>query len=1451
MFAFTIARAMGCIVLFVLSLISLAHNTDDVQYTSRALQTVTFAYGSLLGVFSVLVEPTRGQLVMAHLVVVLLVAWAVLIYRNLWPLATYTLTPLDRSEGWILWVKAIVLSAISIVIPLVSPRRYVPFDLFDPREPSPEQTCSVLSLVTYSFLDPLLALASRVPHVPHSQLPPLSDKDYARNLVSISFKHLDPFSSGNKKVGLLRGFLTIFRREHIVILLLNVIRAISLLASPIGINRLLDYMEHGGAGAVVRPWAWIAWLFLGSLIRTLAAQGYGYISGIIGVQVEAIITELIFEHALRIRIVADAPESTTGPTRMPAERTQQLVGKINNLVSSDLGIINAGREWPSVVLYAPLQILLCIVFLYHILGWSAFVGFAVMLVLVPIPIWIAGMIKGIQIEVMKRMDSRVQTVSEILNVARMVKLFGWESKMSARVEEKREEELQFIWARKMYGVGVEVLNSLIPGVTMMATFVTYTVIMKRDLDASRVFSSMTVFNIMQEQLRMIFKMGPAMIQAKVSLDRLAEFLCQTELLDAFTDSTEPDNARLAVPEGMQDCIGFHHATFTWARPERSDQDVSIPSRQFKLCIENDVLFKAGGINLVVGPTGCGKTSVLMALLGEMHFIPSGPKSWYKLPREGGVAYAAQESWVHNETIRDDILFGSAYDEARYNKVIYQCALRRDINLLKAGDATEVGEKGLTLRSEILQSKGCDIADDTIRYSGGQKARITLARAVYSAANILLLDDALAALDVHTSKWIVEKCFSGDLVRGRTIILVTHNVALVSPIAGYVVSMGPDGKVISQGTVADVFASDVLFSAEYTEDQVVEGDMKNHADVGELEDGETRQTGAHAEADGKLIAAEEIEVGHVDWPALELFFSSVGGTHVACFWVLTLAGFFSYIMLETTQTWWLGYWSSRYSQMPSSEVSVPFYLSVYGAILLGTVFLYSCTYAVFTYGSLRASRSIHRRLIQSVLGTTLQWLDKTPVSRVIARCTVDIRTGDMPLFLTNVIEISIVIIVKFAAIAFLTPIFSIVGIITGAIGISLGERYMKGQLSVKREMSNAKAPVLAHFGGALAGLASVRAYGAQTSSIQESLRRIDRYSRANKAFTELNRWISFRLDVLGGMLVSFLGAYFVYRNDNSKARDTGFSLNMAAFIGSLILWWVRNLNEFEVSGKCLSLERIQGYLTIEQEPKPTKAGIPPAYWPASGDLRAEKLSARYTLGGPRVLHDISFHIKSGERVGVVGRTGSGKSSLTLALLRCIFTDGTVYYDGIPTNSVNLDALRSNITIIPQIPELLSGTLRQNLDPHGQYNDAVLHDALRASGLYALQGEDKSGRITLDSSVASAGSNLSVGQRQIIALARAIVRASKLLILDEDHETDSVIQSTLRHALAKDVTVLTVAHRLQTIMDADKIMVLDEGRIAEYERPSELLRNERSLLRALVDESGDKEKLYSLASTGSRH
>ncbi|KAH7930578.1 P-loop containing nucleoside triphosphate hydrolase protein [Leucogyrophana mollusca] len=1481
-FSFMVARLLGCLVFLGLSIATFCMQTrrngqdrtgiqpgnaskdltvwGGIDNTSQLVLGLTALYASLLASLSLLTSSKSwSQRTSTHLSVIAFATFLVFAYRDLWPLMTFTKTPQDIREGWLVWAKLLTLALVGIIFPLTSPRQYTSLDLTQGPvdataadhgvdgpvvEVHPEQTASWLSLLLYSWLDRTVFLAYRSSHLSRDQLPQLADYDRAKNLVKKGFPLIDTFS-GSKKRHIFFGLMEIYRKEYATMAALVVLQVLLTLTSPLAVNRLLDHMEGGREGAVVRPWVWAALLFIGPTMHSISFQWYTSIGARIAVHTEGILTQLIFEHALRIRVKAGAQNpgvsegdshssddsagdasstepgdvgsrtdlSSSAKRNVEADRTPpssvNFTGRINNLITTDMSNITDSKDFLSAAIEIPLQISLCTCFLYYILGFSALVGLLVMLILFPLPGYVANRFQGIQVEQMKKTDARVQSVTESMHILRMIKLFGWENKIGARVAEKRDEELLWTRRRQLLQLLSNMINFVIPIAVMLTTYTTFTIFMKQELSASLVFSSMAIFDILQSQLHVVSWSIPRILQGRVALDRVNDFLRNSELLDTLA----AQGGATDVEE--LDIIGFRHATFAWSE---EDTGLIAPSRRsFHLQIDNEVVFQQGRINLVVGPTGSGKTSMLLALLGEMHFIPSRPNSWFGLPRKKGIAYAAQESWVQNETIRDNIVFGAPFDEARYNKVLYQCGLERDLALFEARDLTEVGEKGLTL-------------------SGGQKARVTLARAIYSSAQILLLDDVLAALDVHTAKWVIDKCFCGELVRGRTIIMATHSLAMTSGVAHFVVTLNSNGVVIGQGALFD--------ATTQIDDLIAEvGEVRKEAEQAQAQDTKQEVT-----PDGKLVSVEELVEGHVDWSALKLYLVGWGGGHPAIYWVLFLVGMTMTHLSKAAQPWYLGYWARQY-EGHTSTVDVSYYVTIYSSILISTVVLYSFSYTVNLFGMLRASRSIHKNLVGSIFGTTLRWLDTTPTARIIARCTQDINSVDGPfaLGLSSLIELTITMMIKLGAVVLLSPSFLLPGILVAVVGGWCGQIYMKAELSVKRELSNAKAPVLGHLGAAITGLVSIRAYGAQEAFKVGSLARIDRYTQAARAFYSLNCWVSVRLEALGALFSAGLAAYLIYGQSTMEASDVGFSLNMAVTFSAMVLWWIIIFNDVEINGN--SLERIAGYMAIEQEPKAIESGRPPAYWPASGDLRVENLSARYSSTGPMILRGLSFHIRSGERIGIVGRTGSGKSSLSLALLRSILTEGDVYFDGIHTSSLNLDALRSNITIIPQIPELLSGTLRQNIDPFDQCDDATLNDALRSAGLFAAQMDSDRGKLTLDSDISGGGGNLSVGQRQILAIARAMLRGSKLLILDEatsaiDHKTDSVIQSSLRTGL-HDVTQIIVAHRLQTVIDADKIMVLDAGQIVEFASPKELLEDDQGFLRALVDASEDKDMLFSIA------
>ncbi|KAG8887722.1 hypothetical protein FRB98_009106 [Tulasnella sp. 332] len=1395
-----------------------------------------YFYTSILALVTLTARPTVAELASTHLGLLLFVAFAVVAYRDLAPLGTFTMTPEDGG-----WVRATLLTIAGVIIPISTPRKYKPIDPSKRSPPNPEQTASYLSFALMSFQDPFIFRAYREP-VSTDELPVLADYDATDNLVAMSFPTLDPSVSenaGRRPRHLFFGLMWVYRWEYTKIAFWLVLKSLTGYLNPLAVNNLLSYLEVGtDQGVFIRPWEQHVFTSSRLLVRT-----------------EAIITELVFERALKLRFTDETADKTDedndeedvgsdddastivprpahprgetipqgnqvssmvesdrkgkgkapspeGPASRPALAAQvkiskpgsNLIGRLTNLVSTDLKNITDGEfdhatpeDFMMFSGAGPLRILLGLWFLYTLFSWAAFVGLFVMIISLPIPGKVASLIYGWQT------DARVQIVTETMNVIRMIKLFGWEKKAETQIDTKRQEELELVKQKRLWGLINSNLNYILPMLVSIAVFSVYTLVMKRELTASRIFSSLTVLNMMPGSLSMTFMALPKIISGKVSIDRVDAFLREMNLLDCFANPLDEINNHSLPPNASAETISIKNASFSW----KTIGTASSKRRNFRLRIHGDLIFEMGKLNLIIGSTGSGKTSLLMALLGEMHFTKGGTDSFYHLPREVGVAFCAQEPWIQSASFKENILFGATLNDTRYKKVLSQCALEDDLSLFAAGDATEVGEKGLTL-------------------SGGQKARLALARALYSYAQIVILDDILSALDVHTSRWIVDKCLCGDLLQGRTVLLVTHNVALTAPIAGLVVVVGSDGSVTSLRSVAEALSRDPALHAELAElqddAQAKAPTVDNSAQTSVVED---------KKPSGQLIAKETIAKGRIGWGPFTFFFATYGGI---LFWVAYAATMALGQLLRAVQVWFLGYWASQYDDHAPSEMNAVFYLTSYSMIIASGALMWTIASVIFVFGSVKGSRRIHERLTQAILNTNLRWLDSTPVGRIVSRFTQDIQSVDASVGtrFSSLVELSMIMLFRLASIIMYSPVFFFPGAVIAYVGSWVTKVYMAGQLLVKREMSVARSPVYSHFHACIAGLTSIRAYGVEEAFQRESRRRIDVYTRAARTFYNLNRWVSIRIETLSSLFVGSLTAYLVYVR-KADASVTGFSLSMAVgFCDTLI---------------CFNLTTSL----------PTERGKAPACWPSSGSIHVEVLSAKYSADGPEVLHHLSFEINSGETIGVVGRAGAGKSSLSLALLRMINTSGKGYYDGIDTAALNLDALRSNITIIPQQPELMNGTIRQNLDPFGEHDDAILHARLRSSGLQGLQSDEDKNKIGLDTNVSSGGANFSLGQRQIIALARAMVRRSKVYILDEatasvDYKIDTAIQDAIASEF-EDTTLIIVAHRLHTIMSADKILVLDAGRMVEFDSPRALLKKE-SAFKALVDGSGDHKVLLNL-------
>ncbi|OWT36272.1 ATP-binding cassette transporter [Cryptococcus neoformans] len=1422
--------------------------------------------------------------IITHLDSLLLLAFAVYAYRDIWPLFTFNLDPADINTP-VTWARVAILTVSAVLIPLVRPRTYVPVDPQHPSPPGeihPEQTSPLLFYIFFEYMTGLVWKAWKTPALPYEDLHPLADYDRAEYLYKQHMDKLDPVrrkEKGLKPRNLVLSLASVFKKEILMVSLMSAMSAIFELSGSVGINQLLDYLEKDGKGHSLRPIVWIIFLFLGPTFGSLTMQFYIFTTTRSLVRSEALLTQLLFDHALRLRmkdqvdddrekevdnmvngegsvplitvedveeVIDHAPgapeefqdrfeneageESTargSGKRKSAPQSTdatevgsangsdkdaavdrkaaadeearkskgQGLAGKINVLMAADIESVIEGRDLALIFVYTPVQFVLCVVLLYRILSWSSLIGMLTMFITLPLPGLLTKLNAQFQQKRMLATDSRIDTITESINALRIIKMFGWEDRIKERVAAKREEELTLIWRRRLMNLFTTLLNTVLPVLTMTVTFAVYTIFQKQQLTAAKVFTSMTVFELVKGQLGMCFYLINSVVTAWVSVRRLDKFLHESEMIDEYSEGKQatikPSEQLEAEQEGL---IRIHDATFTWdGQPDTSGE---IP---FRLRIE-DTTFKKGKINLITGPTGSGKSSFLKALIGELHFEQK-QGAFYHLPREDGVSYAAQESWCTSDSVRDNILFGEPFEESRYWKVISACGLEPDLKLFDDGDLTEVGEKGITL-------------------SGGQKARLTLARAIYSKTAVVLLDDIFSALDTLTSRWIIDNLLSGDLVKDRTVLLITHHIHLAAPVADFIITLNEDGSVRSQGSINEgVLDDSELQEAEEAEEQ----------EIKEAEQGEKK---VEEKPTTKLIQAEEKSEGRISRKALFAFFRTFGGP---VFWFLYFGLLVGGQAMSSFETYWLGHWARAYEQVGDPrKVSVTFYLGLYFVfVLIGLVQL-AASAILFYMGAVKASREVHKRLVNTIFGAYMRFLDSTPVGRIISRFTKDMKSVDGAFTETfaNVADVTVGLALKIIVVISLVPLFSLPAVFIGCLGGVLGEMYIHGQLSVKREMSNAKSPLFSHFSAAFNGIVSIRAYGAQQKVRAEAQRRADKYTRAATAFYNLNRWVTIRLDMLGGLFAASLAAFLVY-GPRLDASTSGFALSQAISFSSMILWWVRMVNEMEVQGN--SVERIQDYLVIPQEPAFEESKQPPAAWPTSGEIVLDHLSAKYSNDGPLVLDNLDLTIKSGEKVGIVGRTGSGKSTLALALLRMLPTTGKVLIDGVDTGKINLHALRSNVTIIPQDPILLSGSLRFNLDPFGEHDDYELNDALQQSGLGASRQPGNGGavtpqRLTLDTHISAGGGNLSQGQRQLVALARALVRNSKVLILDEatasvDFDTDTLIQKSIRD-LPSSCTVLTVAHRLSTIMDYDRVLVLGAGKMLEFDAPETLKKNSDS-------------------------
>ncbi|XP_036328973.1 multidrug resistance-associated protein 1 isoform X1 [Rhagoletis pomonella] len=1202
-------------------------------------------------------------------------------------------------------------------------------------------------------------------------------------------------------------------------------------AQPQVLSLIIGFVEDYSDDEKDRQPQWKGILYAALLFITAGAQTfmlgqYFHRMFVVGLRIRTALINAIYRKALLIS---------------NATRKESTVGEIVNLMAVDAQRFMDLTTYLNMIWSAPLQIALAMYFLWLQLGPSVLAGLAVMVILIPVNGVIANRIKVYQIRQMKYKDERVKLMNEVLSGIKVLKLYAWEPSFENQVLRIREKEIATLKSTAYLNAGTSFLWSCAPFLVSLVTFATYVLIDENNiLDATKIFVSLSLFNILRFPLIMLPMLISNMVQTQVSVQRINKFMNSEELDPNSVQHDPKESDPLIIRKGK----------FSWGEGEETLKNIDMTVRKNTLCA-------------VVGTVGSGKSSLIQALLGEMDKL-SG-----RVNTVGSIAYVPQQAWIQNATVRDNILFGLEYDRKRYNRVVDACALRSDIEMLSAGDQTEIGEKGINL-------------------SGGQKQRISLARAVYSNADVYLLDDPLSAVDSHVGKHIFEEVVGPNgLLAKKTRVLVTHGITFLPQTDNiYVMKMG---EISESGTYQELLARKGAFAefiiqhlqeaAEEVEDldeikQQLEGTVKSEELLGTFEKVislarteslsdsvsvksldsnkgslRRRKTGRQdsevsaistvsqqkklAVDEGKLIETEKSETGGVQLAVYKHYIKSVG----IFLSLATLILNFVYQAFSIGSNLWLTQWSN--DKRVENDTSLrDMYLGVYGAFGFGQgLFAYFAVILLYT-GALKAAELLHNDLLYHIIRASVcQFFDVTPLGRLLNHFSGDMEVIDeeFPGTLDSFFTLIFMVLATIVVISMSTPIFLAV-IVPIALLYYFAQRfYVATSRQLMRLESVSRSPIYTHFSETITGVTTIRAYMVQDRFIDESDNRVDKNQVCKYPSLIANRWLAIRLEMVGNLIILF-AALFAVLGGQSNPGLVGLSVSYALQVTQTLNWLVRMTSDIETN--IVAVERIKEYGETKQEaPWELENSKVPRDWPVEGQVVFDNFKVRYREGLDLVLHGVSFTIAGGEKVGIVGRTGAGKSSLTLSLFRIIeAAGGRILIDGIDIATLGLHMLRSRLTIIPQDPVLFSGTLRINLDPFEVKSDDELWKALELSHLKAFVKSLPAG---LNHEISEGGENLSVGQRQLVCLARALLRKTKVLVLDEataavDLETDDLIQKTIRSEF-KDCTVLTIAHRLNTILDSDKVIVLNKGEITEFASPTELLDNPHSAFYSMAKDA----------------
>ncbi|XP_063232793.1 LOW QUALITY PROTEIN: multidrug resistance-associated protein 1-like [Bacillus rossius redtenbacheri] len=1318
--------------------------------------------------------------------------------------------------------------------------------------PFPEDAASFLSKMLFLWLDPLMWKGFRTPLTtkdlwtisPENSsryVVPKFDKQWEKVVRSAgrptptnkaSFSKLgnsiDFVESRPRNKRLASVLPAIFRTYWSIYLLaaaLKIVASALMFVSPQILRLLIQFVE-------VENYLWKGCLYavlllLSTTLETFFLTHHFQKMYVIGLRIRTALISLIYRKALRLSSSA---------------RRDSTVGEIVNLMSVD------AQRFVDVCLYisalwaSPIEIAVALYFLWGTLGPSSLAGLAVMILFMPLNMVIANYVKNVQVKQMKSKDERVRLVSEMLNGIKVLKLYAWEPSFRQRVTRIRDKETRVLKQAVYLNSATAFVWTCTPFIVSLASFGTFVMLSDANvLDAQTAFVSLSLFNIIRMPLAMMPMLIISFTQVVVSIKRMNKFLNMEDLDPASVSHDLTQEHPLVVRDG----------TFSWGSgepPVLRNVELEVPE---------------GSLVAVVGTVGSGKSSLIAAFLGEMDRL-----SGY-VNTKGSIAYVPQQAWIRNATLKDNVLFGKPLVSGRYSRVIEACALKSDLEILPGGDQIEIGEKGINL-------------------SGGQKQRVSLARAVYNDADIYFLDDPLSAVDSHVGKHIFDRVIGpSGMLKKKTRLLVTHSVNYLPEVDLIVVLK--DGQVTEKGTYQELldrkgaFSEFMLQYQQETEpddpDIVPDGvvfpgnlesklsgslphtwetasmdsrrsrntSLSRQISHDTLESNSIKQLGSgslkglmldaeeSANTGERLIEEEKAETGNVKWSVYSHYMRTMGP--LLC--VLTIVFNVLFQGLLVGSNLWLSAWTNEYGGGPMPPGTRDLYLGVYGLMGVGQVVTTFVCDLCPRLGCWVAARVMHSVTLEGILHAPLTFFDVTPLGRIVSRFSkdVDILDSSLPQQLSDLIFCMFEVVATLFVISYSTPLFMSMIVPLAIIYIFIQRFFVASSRQLKRLESISRSPIFSHFGESITGASTIRAYSLQQKFEKESEETVDTNQMCYYPGMIANRWLAIRLETLGNLIIFAASLFAVLGRESVDPGLVGLSISYSLQVTGTLNWLVRMATDVETN--IVAVERLKEYADCKQEAPWENASEKVSQdWPSEGSVQFQDYKVRYREGLDLVLKGITFSIRGGEKVGIVGRTGAGKSSLTMALFRIIeAAGGRILIDGCDVATLGLHTLRSRLTIIPQDPVLFSGSLRQNLDPF----DSVPEDALwRALELAHLKAFVKGLPAGLAHEVVEGGENLSVGQRQLVCLVRALLRKTKVLVMDEataavDLETDDLIQRTIRDQFHS-CTILTIAHRLNTIMDYDRVIVLDKGEVKEFDRPEVLLQDHESIFFGMAQDAG---------------